>query len=336
MNELVLASNKDPTSSPNFRGSAQSLKDYVARQVELTKTPITDLMIFNSLNSDLFSIANSAVEMLSQYEESVISKAFSSHIEKFTLSLKKATEVQPPGPGTEKWQPSEFVIDYLKLSRNVLTQLLYISDPEKSKRTSDGLLLLAGSVKSFLQTKATASSFRAPDPTVHVQAIAGQLRNIYAIMAQSGAQSALFPEEELEVFDSAIRTFEEILALPVPLSFGAKRCVQIMLSEISYIKEAAFASPPDRDVLLNCALFVHCTSTRIARMATEKKKEPTKTVADNIAGLLSLCGNMTLLVACALVTKNKSYQFVHVGYAMRAAACATMVLVDPAYGVTTY
>jgi len=195
-------------------------------------------------------------------------------------------------------------------------------------------------VNSFVAAKKAPTPFRAAagsNSGLFLPAIADNLRKIHSTLSQSGASSALFPDEEKEVFDTAIKSFEEILTLPVPLVFGAKRSVQIILSELVYVKEAAFASPTNKDVLLNCALFLHCTCSRIAKMFTDKiTKGPLKAVVEHIAGLLTLCGNMTLLVACALITKNRSYHFVHMGYAVRAAATATTILVDPAYGISQY
>jgi len=332
--ELALVTNKDLSISPSFRGSCTNLKDHISRQTEHTKTPITDLHIFNSLHSDLFNLTTSSIDLVSQYEESVVTRAYSNHVEKFTLSLRA---VQDAG---EKWDPSEFIIDFVKLNRNVLVQLLYIGDPERSKHISDGLLLLSKSVNSFVAAKKAPTPFRAAPGSnsgLFLPAIADNLRKIHTTLAQSGASSALFPDEEKEVFDSAIKSFEEILALQVPLIFGAKRSIQIMLSELVYVKEAAFASPTNKDVLLNCALFFHCTCSRIGKMFSDKNtKEPLKKVVEHIAGLLALCGNMTLLVACALITKNRNYHFVHMGYAIRAVAIATTILVDPAYGISVY
>jgi ankyrin repeat protein len=331
--ELALAANKDLSNSPSYRGSCTNLKDHIARQTEHTKTPITDLHIFNSLHTDLFNITNSGIDLLSQFEESLVTRAFTSHVEKFTGSVRAAHE------SADKWEPSEFIIDFAKLNRNVLVQLLYIGDPERSKNISDGLQLLSKSVHSFVAAKKAPAPVRAgpvsSNAGLFMPSIADNLRKIHVTLSQSSASSALFPDEEKEVFDSAIKSFEEILALS--LTFGVKRSIQIILSELVYIKEAAFASPTNRDVLLNCALFIHCTCSRIAKMHTDKKaKEPIKTVVDHIAGLLTLCGNMTLLVACAIVTKNRNYHYVHMGYAIRAVATATTLLADPAYGISTH
>ena len=88
---------------------------------------------------DLFNITNSGIDLLSQFEESLVTRAFTSHVEKFTGSVRAAHE------SADKWEPSEFIIDFAKLNRNVLVQLLYIGDPERSK----SILLSSSSLSSF-------------------------------------------------------------------------------------------------------------------------------------------------------------------------------------------
>lgn len=59
-----------------------------------------------------------------QYEEGVVGKSFKAHMERFVLDIRKAGEA-PLFP--------ELVWDFVNLYRNVLVQLMFIRDPEKSK-----------------------------------------------------------------------------------------------------------------------------------------------------------------------------------------------------------
>jgi len=103
------------------------------------------------------------------------------------------------------------------------------------------------------------------------------------------------------------------------------------------IKEAIAATPIDVDVLLNCALFVNSTCARVAKRFTQKKlSEPKKTIVEQCAGLAAECGNMILLTATNLVSRNRSAHFVHMGFALRGAATAVSILVDPGFGVAPF
>ena len=107
---------------------------------------------------------------------------------------------------------------------------------------SDGLQLLSKSVHSFVAAKKAPAPVRAgpvsSNAGLFMPSIADNLRKIHVTLSQypineykyytrlayctillfdrtlkSSASSALFPDEEKEVFDSAIKSFEEILAL---------------------------------------------------------------------------------------------------------------------------
>jgi len=268
-------------------------------------------------------------------------------MERFVMGIKKVSDSA---------LVPDLVFDYVNLYRNVLVQLMFVRDPEKSKHISDALMNCNQLLKSLVQAKLNGQM-----PAPFVKSIAENLTKINYNLSQTSHDAALFKEEEIEIFDSTSNLLQEVGNLP--LGPQEKRVIEIYLSEILYIREGIANPPVEPDLLLNCALFIAATCARIAKFLPvglqqqqqqllqqlkqqqhhqpvlqqqQKQKvefEMRKKWNDVVLGLLMQAANELVLVACGLAGRNKSYHFVHVGYVLRAIACAVAILFDPAYWI---
>jgi hypothetical protein len=337
--QLILQNNANTEKlSPEFKGNCLNFKDNVSNLNNLLQQPIADAMTYNAIQDTLL-LTSKLTDMFVQYEEGSVGMVFKAHMERFVMDIKKVGDA-PLFP--------ELVFDFVNLYRNVLAQLMFVRDPEKSKHISDGLQHCSLQLKELINAKNNDRP-----PQAHIRSIAESLTKINQSLNQSSHDAALFQEEEIEIFDSASQILQELEK--IQLSPQEKRIIEIFLSEYLYIREAIAKPPPEPELLLNCALFISSTCARLAKALPQSAASPSPSpsrststsTSPSIAtptlsparkkwldvgiGLLMQCHNELLLVACGILSKNRNYHFVHVGYVLRAISCGVAILLDPAY-----